>query len=39
MGPVVAELRDLFFEVVRGRSPKYRHWCAPVYAKEPALQA
>jgi branched-chain amino acid aminotransferase len=38
MGPVVGELRDLFFDAVRGRLPKYRHWCVPVYAREPALQ-
>lgn len=31
MGAVVREVRDLFFEVVRGRNPKYRHWCTPVY--------
>ena len=31
MGPVVREMRDLFFDVVRGRLPKYRHWCTPVY--------
>jgi branched-chain amino acid aminotransferase len=31
MGPVVGELRDVFFDVVRGRHPKYRHWCVPVY--------
>ncbi len=31
MGPIVHELRDLFFNVVRGRHPKYRHWCMPVY--------
>ena len=35
MGPVVGELRDLFFDVVRGRVPKYRHWCQPVYVNEP----
>lgn len=35
MGPVVSELRDLFFAVVRGRVPKYRHWCQPVYVNEP----
>ncbi len=37
MGPVVGELREVFFDVVRGRSPKYRHWCAPAYAPEAAL--
>lgn len=36
MGPVVREVRDLFFDVVRGRHPKYRHWCTPVY---PATEA
>ena len=35
MGPVTAELRDLFFNVVRGRHPKYRSWCMPVYPAEP----
>ena len=25
------QLRDLFFDVVRGRVQKYRHWCTPVY--------
>lgn len=34
MGPLVGELRDLYFNVVRGRAPKYRHWCQPVYATE-----
>ena len=33
MGPVVTQLRELFFDIVRGRSPKYRHWCSPVYAQ------
>jgi branched-chain amino acid aminotransferase len=31
MGPVVAELRERFFEVVRGKNEKYRHWSTPVY--------
>jgi branched-chain amino acid aminotransferase len=31
MGPLVSELRDLFFDVMRGRVPKYRHWNTPVY--------
>ena len=32
IGPVVARLRQLYFEAVRGENPKYRHWCTPVYA-------
>lgn len=31
MGPVVTELRRLFFDMVRGKVPRYRHWCTPVY--------
>ena len=34
MGPLAAGLRDLYFDVVRGRVPEYRHWCTPVF--EPA---
>jgi branched-chain amino acid aminotransferase len=36
MGPLVAELRRLYDDVVRGRVRKYRHWTEPVYVKEPA---
>ncbi|HOG47589.1 MAG TPA: branched-chain amino acid transaminase [Anaerolineae bacterium] len=32
MGPVGRMLRDLYFDIVRGRNAKYRHWCTPVYA-------
>ena len=31
MGPVVRQLREIFFNVVRGRVMKYRHFCVPVY--------
>ncbi|MDD3824967.1 MAG: branched-chain amino acid transaminase [Anaerolineae bacterium] len=31
IGPVVSRLRELYFDVVRGRNPKYKHWCTPVY--------
>jgi branched-chain amino acid aminotransferase len=34
MGPVVTELRDLYFDVVRGKVAKYRHWNQPVFVKE-----
>ena len=34
MGPVTQKLRDLYFNVVRGKVPKYRHWCQPVYGKQ-----
>ena len=32
IGPVVTGLRELYFDVVRGKNPKYQHWCTPVYA-------
>jgi branched-chain amino acid aminotransferase len=31
IGPVVSRLRDLYFDVVRGKNPKYKRWCTPVY--------
>ena len=31
MGPVTADLRDLFMHVVQGRRPAYLNWVAPVY--------
>lgn len=31
MGPVTRKLREIFFNVVRGREEKYQHWCEPVY--------
>jgi len=34
MGPVTLKLRDLYFNVVRGKVPKYRQWCHPVYGKK-----
>jgi branched-chain amino acid aminotransferase len=34
MGPVVTELRDLYFDVVRGKVAKYRRWNQPVFVKE-----
>ena len=35
-GAITSELRKLYFEIVRGRVPKYRSWCEPVYAGSPA---
>jgi branched-chain amino acid aminotransferase len=32
-GPVGSKLRELYFEMVRGNLPQYRHWCTPVYAE------
>ena len=37
MGDATARLRKLFFDVVRGASPKYREWCVPVYEPRETL--
>jgi branched-chain amino acid aminotransferase len=31
MGEATQRLRDIFFDVVRGRNAKYRSWCHPVF--------
>jgi branched-chain amino acid aminotransferase len=31
-GRLTLEIRDLYFDIVRGKKPKYRSWCTPVYA-------
>jgi len=28
-GPITTHLSKLFYDVIRGRSPKYREWCTP----------
>jgi len=33
VGPVGQRVRDLYFRIVRGQEPAYRHWCSPVYQK------
>jgi branched-chain amino acid aminotransferase len=35
VGELTERLREVFFEVVRGRRPKYAGWLYPVTAKEP----
>ena len=39
LGPTVAALRDVYFEVVRGQRPAYRSWCQPVYADATPIPA
>jgi branched-chain amino acid aminotransferase len=34
MGPITAQLRNLYFDIVRGRVDRYRHWCTPIYAEQ-----
>jgi branched-chain amino acid aminotransferase len=38
LGSVTADLRRLYFDVVRGRVPKYLELCTPVYQRAEALE-
>ena len=31
LGPISKELKKLYFDVVKGKVPKYKKWCMPVY--------
>ena len=31
IGPISAELQKIYFDVVRGKVPKYKKWCMPIY--------
>ena len=31
VGPVSKELQKLYFDVVKGKVPKYKKWCMPIY--------
>jgi branched-chain amino acid aminotransferase len=33
IGPLTKKLRDMYFDIVRGKVDKYKHWCTPVYEK------
>lgn len=30
IGPITRELQQLYFDVIRGKYPKYIHWCTPI---------
>jgi branched-chain amino acid aminotransferase len=36
VGTVTAALQTLFFDIVRGRVPKYEAWLTPVYGRAPS---
>lgn len=33
IGKVTKELQRLYFDVIKGKNPKYVHWCTPAYSK------
>ena len=32
LGPITQQLQSLYFDVIRGRMPRYLHWCSLVSA-------
>jgi branched-chain amino acid aminotransferase len=34
LGPIVKGIRDLYFDIVKGKVEEYRHWCTPVYPNQ-----
>lgn len=38
-GPITGQLREVFYRVVRGQMPAYRHWNTPVYARKTVAEA
>jgi branched-chain amino acid aminotransferase len=34
-GPVTSRLSGIFFDVIRGKNAKYRHWCTPARVRIP----
>ncbi len=33
IGNITKQLQQLYFDVIKGKNPKYLHWCTPVYSK------
>jgi len=33
IGEITGKLQDLYFDIIRGKNPKYLHWCTPVIKK------
>ena len=34
LGPIVKSIRDLYFDIVKGKVEEYRRWCTPVYSNQ-----
>jgi len=39
MGEATMRLRNLYFDIVRGRAPKFRNWCHPVFETRPTNES
>ena len=34
IGPISAKIQSIYFDVLKGKNPKYMHWCKPAYSKQ-----
>ena len=32
-GPITSSLKEIYFDAIRAKNPKYSHWCTPCYSK------
>ena len=32
-GPITSQLSTIFYDVIKGNSEKYKHWCTPARAR------
>jgi len=39
IGEATTRIREIYYDIVRGRSAKYRHWCYPMYESSKNLKA
>jgi branched-chain amino acid aminotransferase len=38
VGPILKKLQMLYFDIIYGRNPKYRHWCTAVPLLQPVAK-
>jgi hypothetical protein len=34
LGAITGRLKDMYFDTIQGKNPKYFDWCTPAYARE-----
>ena len=33
MGPITGDIVRMYFDIIKGKNPKYAHWCTPCYSR------
>ena len=31
IGPITSKIQKLYYDIVKGKVEKYKHWCTPIY--------